>query len=337
MKKIFGPSEPRKRQLIFIRRKFRRSVRISKIIYYGKDQHDRYVINCPPAFSVVDNPNEMVSTFAKVEELIYNNKKVFFNMTKIKTITLDAVLYLLALLDRAKKAKYILNISGNLPLDRKCKETIGKSGFYDFVVSKSATITSSDYFTVRNGEKSDSPLANDVLDFVYRHTGQERDLKSRRIYNIIIECMVNTWHHAYDSSHKTNQWWMIASNEKDKKRVRFYFFDTGKGIPTTVAKNFGDMVGALAKKLKLKKLRDGALIKSALDGEFRTSTRQHHRGKGLPSMKETYNTKNISDLIVISNRGMYRCAMGETIELKHRFKGTLLAWEFSYSDFKEAS
>ena len=50
---------------------------------------------------------------------------------------------------------------------------------------------------------------------------------------------------------------------------------------------------------------DAILIKSALEGEFRTSTGQRHRGKGLPSIYDNVRQKYFSNLRIISKLCLY--------------------------------
>src|SRR5699024_953534 len=95
------------------------------------------------------------------------------------------------------------------------------------------------------------------------------------LYDILYEMMINTNEHAYSSdTFLLNNWYVYVALEDEK--VKFSFLDTGIGIPKTVNKNFFEKINLLGLK------NDAELILSALNGEFKTATKQVYRGKGLP-------------------------------------------------------
>ena len=136
--------------------------------------------------------------------------------------------------------------------------------------------------------------------------------------------MANTKNHAYNITRKDQKWWLISCYDEDSKKVNFTFMDNGDGIPFTLRKNiierFFDPL--------IKKQNDGKLILSALKGEFRTRTKKHYRGTGLPKIFSYSKEKQIENLIIISNKGYVDCDSEQSKELSRKFFGTLLSWDF---------
>jgi hypothetical protein len=136
--------------------------------------------------------------------------------------------------------------------------------------------------------------------------------------------MVNTGHHAYEKRFVNWKWWLMALPTTDKKRVHFAFLDNGRGIPTTVRKNFAERVSYLFGDRTM----DSELIFSALEGKYRSRMKNRWRGKGLPKIF-SYSSKDIiENLQIVSNHGYVDCQRNQLKELSDKFHGTLLYWEF---------
>ena len=144
-----------------------------------------------------------------------------------------------------------------------------------------------------------------------------------------IELMLNTIQHAYNDSYEyEKKWYIFADNKKSKNEtITFVFLDTGLGIPTTVSKRICDKM----KKIVFDTI-DSNLLISALRGEFRSETKQKHRGKGLSGIYNLAKLKNIKGLKIISNKAYFND--NNLINLEKSFKGTLFYWEMNKEDFK---
>ena len=88
---------------------------------------------------------------------------------------------------------------------------------------------------------------------------------------------------------------------------------------------------------KLKKFREKIIqilsldkeykyIESALKGEFRTETKEGHRGTGLPDIYGISKNKSISNLTIISNYAYYS-KDNSSYDLETELEGTILYWE----------
>jgi len=154
----------------------------------------------------------------------------------------------------------------------------------------------------------------------------------RFLYDMLNEMMINTNEHAYNKKNGLlNNWYVYIATEKEK--IKISFLDTGLGIPNTVSKNFFEKINLLG----LKSNTD--FILSALNGEFMSSTKQAHRGKGLPKFTKYNKAKKIHNFKIISGKGMVwynennngYCAQNLDKELV----GTVYYFEINVANLKE--
>jgi hypothetical protein len=147
----------------------------------------------------------------------------------------------------------------------------------------------------------------------------------------MIEMMSNTQKHAYNENEfLLPQWYCYAEYDKNDI-ISFTFMDTGEGIPSTVYKKFTE-------KLDFLKIKgDDKYILSALKGDFRTSTEQKNRGKGLPKIMEFCKTQQIFNMHILANRADVsvfpdKC---ESQLLDAPLRGTLYYWQVNIKKLKE--
>ncbi|MGR3219044.1 MAG: hypothetical protein ACUZ8H_04405 [Candidatus Anammoxibacter sp.] len=121
------------------------------------------------------------------------------------------------------------------------------------------------------------------------------------------------------------KWYLMLIYDKQNRIVKFVFLDNGVGIPNTIKKRFYEQIPIFTKMF-----HDNALIHSALKGEGRTSTKQSHRGKGLPKIYRcATEKKEIKKLVIVSNYGYLDLSNQDYYDLKSKFNGTLYSWEMS--------
>lgn len=281
----------------------------------------------------MENPSEVIKFFRQIIGYIRGHKnklRIFFDLKEVKQLSVDSVMYLLALLRNLKEKSYRdISFSGNSPDNDEAKLIFEESGFLNYVNSKKTTITpSSNKIQILSGKTNDGPTAGILCDFVNKITGTDRSF-TFHLYPVLIELMGNTCDHAYSGNDVflINEWYMFA--EEKESEVSFVFLDTGQGIPHTVNKKFGEK---LLKMLNQNFLDDSILMKSALEGKQRTSTKQKNRGKGLPRVVDACIKGNLSDVVIISGKGC--CEITKDInkpivckELEESFNGTLFTWK----------
>ena len=290
----------------------------SKAIIKKKDFKKLVV---PEVFSLKENIDEMLEFYNKLDENAKVNQGIELDLSHIKDISADALLYTLSVFDYYKQILRYSRIKGNLPTDKICMNLIIQSGFLDYFYMPFKPIcdSSNDIIKIKSGSIVQSSIIDNVLTFAETKLGLINDIentKSQGIYSSLVECMNNTVEHAYDLKGK---WWLISLYNNKNNKVNFTFLDNGLGIPKTVKKKF------FRDKLLSKIVpNDANLIKSTLEGEFRTKTEDAWRGKGLPSIYNSFKDKRIENLTIISNYGFLKCDDNKSINLKLKFRGTLL-------------
>lgn len=275
-------------------------------------------------FSIIENPSETITFLKNVETKAYINHNLYIDIKNTTKITPEAILYLLLLLEQIRKdnTRNIV-VKGNAPINPESKKMFLCSGFYNYVVSEYYTPMDIDFLSIKSNNIVDCEIAKQVIDFACSKLKLKRGKITKAFYTIILECMGNTKHHAYDSvKAKYAKWWLVAYYDKNTRAVYFAILDNGKGIPETARKNFAEKIKFLLNS------EDVKIIKSALSGDFRTSTGLQYRGKGLPKIYEHMKEKRIQDLMIVSNNGFYKADNDEELVLEKKFNGTLICWSF---------
>jgi hypothetical protein len=290
-----------------------------------RKSHKPIFVVAPVNYSLLDNTEEMLVFYDKINDLAKTGHRVFLDLRGVRNITYDALLYTLSLIDYFNAKYEPFYIEGNQPLDAQCAKIFNESGFNKFVNTRTFTWPNIDVLSIERGESTEPVIAAEVKKFSADHlkASSSQDMKSQNLYNTLVECMNNTVGHAYKDVSRSlkPKWWIICYFDKLKGRVVFTFLDNGSGIPSTVRKNFLERVPS--------NTADGKLIVSALNGEFRSETRKKNRGLGLPEIYSYQKEKQIEDLVIISNKA--KVVVGDDMKvtnLENKFHGTLLSWSY---------
>lgn len=247
------------------------------------------------------------------------------NSDNVISVTTDAIMYLIALMRNHKESRRRLySIRGNYPIDAEAKRVYMESGFLRFVRSKERILPDNNSkMSIVSGRRSDTKSAKLICQFVVEKLIVPRSY-IKGLYEVIIEMMSNVYYHAYNEEDTMiPEWYMYAEYEENK--VKILFLDTGLGIGKTVKKHsiYEKIVNRVGKGIESK------LIKSALDGEFRTKTQKNNHGKGLPSIKEFALDEKVEEFHVISGKGHCWTNHSEKIytqELKQGICGTVYSF-----------
>lgn len=299
---------------------------------------DNFTFTAPLDFSIVNNPVETTGFFNKIIGFITDKrnfgKKLFIDISKIQSLTTDALMYLLALVNNLSEHfanKY--HFSGNEPTDARIRKLFTESGFYKFVKYRGTEplTHSNDNIQIVSGEQYSNDFAKQLTDYVCDKAQTTKE-NCKFLYEMLIELMNNTQKHAYDNDNLLFPLWYCFAEYDSQSSVTFTFMDTGSGIPTTVQKNFSERIDFL----KLK--GENKYVISALNGEFRTATRQMHRGKGLPKIREFCSKGVIKNLHILTNKAdvIVRPSSYDGKDLQVQLRGTLYQWEIDLSQLKGA-
>lgn len=283
----------------------------------------------PENFSIFSNPEKSLSFFSDIETRVRFGSPVNFEMKSIENLSIDTIMYFLALLKRIKSSKVTFGIKGSAPSNRKCRDLLDSSGFYKYVNSGRTNKDlshASEVVQITSGQKADNLIAKKICDFAISKLNLKR-LEIKKLYIMIMELMTNTKHHAYGTDGKRKflftDWYIYVRFTPGKKTIRFIFLDTGLGIPFTVKRKGLEPVREL---IGLGP-NHAEYISSALKGEFRSRTGESYRGRGLPKIYSYYKQQYINNLTIISNNGYF--AEIKKDDMSEKLKGTLFYWELS--------
>jgi len=288
-------------------------------------------LETPENFSIFSNPEETLSFFSSIETRIGFGDPIYFDMKNIENLSIDTIMYFLALIKRMKSSRVAYGFKGSVPSNRNCRDLLESSGFFKYVDSgrmMKDLSYESDVVRISNGQYADPSTAKNICDFTMSKLNRKRE-NIRSLYDMIIELMSNTKQHAYNRKYTIQDWYIFVSFISEKKAVRLIFLDTGEGIPTTVKRTGFDYIKAIVSNVSLMsiKTKDSVYIQSALKGELRSRTGELHRGKGLPKIYSFHNSGYINHLTIISNYGYF--AEERNDDMGEKLKGTIFYWELS--------
>lgn len=290
------------------------------------------VFTTPKKFSILNNPEETIEFFNEILKVIKNipsiknSRHVYLlkiDMMQIESITGDALMYLLTVMKNTKMQKEKRIIwKGNFPKNDSLNKFLKKSGFLNYMKTAEQNLIHSDEnIEIQSGKFMQGDIAKYICDFTNNKLNTSK-LYSKFLYRMLTELMTNTKDHAYNKHSKFDFcWYIFVENTNDK--IKYTFMDNGIGIPTTVLKKFREKI---IEKLNLDK--EYKYIESALKGEFRTETREEHRGTGLPDIYKISKNKSIDNLTIISNYAYYSKDKS-SYDLATELEGTILYWEIS--------
>ena len=300
------------------------------------DKSDIQTFTVEPVFSFINNPEETIRFFNDLLDFLCNKsnfgKRIYIDISKVKKLSSDALMYLVAVVRMLKKEyRYKYEFIGNLPKHSEAKKIFTESGFLRFVKYQGKEIITPNSNTLRieSGQFSRNDIAKQMTDFVAQKANV--DIKyCKFIFVLMTELMSNTFKHAYSSNDVLVPHWYCYAKYEDEK-ISFTFLDTGDGIPTTVKKKFYEKMDVL------NIAGDSKYVVSALNGDFRTSTNEYYRGKGLPKIRDICSKGKISNVHIITNGAnvIIGNEVFQTQENPVKMKGTVFCWEVDLKKLKE--
>lgn len=291
-------------------------------------------IDMPFNFDFESNPERVVHFFSYLNKLIYidRTKSIIMNFKKMNSISIDSIMYLLAIM---KNNEDNVNFGGNYPQNEDTCSILFDSGFLDYVHSKTTRIVPKNLEKIRikvlNDADNSFKVFVQIINWIIKSFGIKRkDLQF--LYIMLSELMTNTLEHAYNEVEDSNikNYWFIYVNKENDNTASFTFLDTGLGIPNTIYKRYSE-------KLKILGLNsDSKMLISALNGEFRSKTREEHRGKGIPKIDEFVRMGRINTFRLISGTGYVKyndeIKAYSSKDFESKLIGTLYFWKIDFSN-----
>lgn len=314
-------------QRIYEKNRQRHEQRIQQTV-----QHQDIKCIAPETFSFRDNCEETAAFFKDVLEKrdglsIVDTAIINIDFNLVKKLSVDALMFLIAVMYDTRNCnnKHII-FKGNFPKYNEANRIFNTSGFTNYVKTKSAEIQPiSNNIQISNGMNSDPKLVGKICKYIHSNSNLTR-INTMPLYNLISELMNNTKDHAYGegyiSDYSKNSWYLFS--EKRDNKIIFVFLDTGVGIPKTVYKKWHEKIKFVTS--------DSYLIKTALEGAYRTETGLQNRGRGLPQILDCCQSGLIDNAYVYSGKGY--CVINkrngnviQAFETKNALFGTLFSWE----------
>ena len=291
----------------------------------------------PPIFSFIADPNGTTAFFEEIIAFITTNtnqrQELFIDISQIKELTIDALMYLLAIVNNLNgNFKENHTFIGNYPQDFQVRKLMHNSGFEKFVqyYGDEPITRDADNIQIVSGNNVNTVLAKRICDFVIGK-GNMTKVECQFLYNMIIELMANVYNHAYNDIDGIlySRWYCFVEFNSESDTVYFTFMDTGDGIPSTVRKYFFEHLDVFNIK------GDDAYVLSALRGQLRSETKKKYRGKGLPKIFDTCQSEQIQNMRIITNKAdvTVRGKKLTSKELSVSLRGTLFYWQINLSKF----
>lgn len=310
------------------RRKYLKSIKRQGVFSHPQNddkiaQYEYKSEPIPDIFCLFTNPSTCISFFNNISSYINEGKKLFLDMKYVKKIDASSVIYLLSVLKNLKHKNIKYSIRGSFPKSIENYQYLVNTGFLNYVDSRTNSMEiSKKSIMIKEGEFVQGDVAKKICDFIINNTGKYK-VDTKPYYEMIIELMNNTKHHAYDSSEYVHNWYVYCDCKK--KKVQITFFDNGAGIPATVNKTKIEALTRWFNNLGLMIGGDIDILKAAFDGAFKTRTQEEHRGKGLPMIKELIDNNKIKNVKVITNHAYY--SESKRYDINQSLQGTLYYWE----------
>ncbi len=277
----------------------------------------------PDNFCLFTNTCECIKFFNRVLEYIYACKNIYIDMGDVKLIDASAIIFYLSMFKNLKYRNIKYNIRGNVPKNAQNYEYLLNTGFLSYVQNNVKNIElNNKTVMIKEGEFVLNNVAKEVCDFIILHTVKTKiDIKP--YYEMLIELMNNTKHHAYNGSNYVHDWYIYC--QVIRKKVQIIFFDNGVGIASTVNKSKFEELTRWINSKGLILGGDVDIVKAALDGAFRTRTKSEHRGKGLPMINSLIQNKIIKNTKIITNHAFLDSHTQK--DMQNSLQGTLYSWE----------
>lgn len=275
-------------------------------------------------------------------------------MTNVQDLGIETLLYIISL-DKIYKEKIKMSLKISIPIKNELKYKMIVSGFIKYFkpnvkineIDEDSIFPICDGATNKFNNKDDGETCGEAVDFAKKFVTQDKhkDKIYRLLYVSLAELMLNTEHHAYDETDEItydedeenkreiiiNNWYLFAVQLE--MGIAFYFFDNGKGINKTARKKIVDKAYGLIG------LEQTNILKSVLEGDFRSKTGLPNRGKGLPQINDllTYNSVVLSVILTNKVLSVYGKDNGNMTfnKIKHNFRGSLFVWVLPYDNLND--
>ena len=307
----------------------------------GCYQKSRFTLVAPEVFGVQQDEQRsaLLSFLRQLRRITLQwHCRVCIDFSKVKLMQPAGTLLFAAELDRILRA-----ISGKAlirctyPVDNVVEQVLQHLGLLQAMKRQPRCQVSAENVKFWHFESDNEANGERVEKLATEYRQLFTDAKRNRMYDGLVEAMTNCVQHAYAQKRQDGmmlrgdrRWWMFSEGRDGKLAVAFC--DLGMGIDRSLksGKKWGiravhDLVASLGRKHPVSRY-----IKAATE-LGRSSTNQHHRGKGLQDLKNVIESIEDGWMEILSNEGSYRFRGNDRKETLRDFRdsilGTLICWQ----------
>jgi len=288
--------------------------------------HNIVNLKAPKDFSLIENTNEVLDYLKVGNENLKNHNSICFDISKIESFTPDVIPLLISHI-REVGLKTKVPIHGNAPENVRLRQIFTESGFYDHVRCKQKFKVSDNNIMHKEANFKVKPeIAARSVELIVKNCNCG-DEYVEPIYNIFIELMSNTHHHANLSQYGSSRWWLYVFADENTKKVSLSFLDLGVGIfKSMVVRTYLKRIGR-----SIKLLNNTSLVSDLLSGKVqsRIDIDNEMRGKGIPQIVEYSKLDCFDKFFLITNDVKIDLKTNHAEKLSSNLMGT-----FYYIEFK---
>ena len=320
--------ESRRRKL-WLKQKHRKlNGRSKRQRLFDETVKNAHLLHAPEEFSINRHPDDVFKFIEELKKVKTKTsiKNVHISLKNCKYISNGSIALMISAIEELKESG--IKVSGNYPENADAKRTLEKSGFFNYVIGN---VSDENKLTINTivhqglnivDPEVVAPLVTQAMKTVWGAR-----FRNQRVQSLLIELMANTVNHAF-LSHKNRRWYLSISHDEVKRVASFTFIDNGMGINKTLSIKFIDKIKTLFLSSNIE------IIKAAFDGKFGSRTKERKRGRGLPSIKKSFEENYISRLTVVTNDVYLDFQTEKGQKLKYEFEGTCYHWELNLNCIK---
>ncbi len=287
-------------------------------------------LKAPKDYSFITNHQAVSVHFEDAVKSVKAGLPIHFDLSDVSNVTIDALLYILVIMNRLRKNHHVYSVTGNFPKATAPRAVLQHSGFLSHVKCNEyweRFDLVDNYYQIRSGTNNDSDIIKELVSFIMKKFCWNRQ-ETSFVYEAISEMMYNTVEHAYKPNETFPSWYIMA-RALDTNQIEIVFMDTGNGVPNTVYKSYFETFQSLLGRLfPQAKPSESEILLSALHGKLRTRTSKGYRGRGLPSIFNFASNPHVENFrIITSHVNMCLKPMEQHyIDTSDCFKGCVYIW-----------
>lgn len=281
----------------------------------------------PRNFSLLNNAEEFLSFVALLRIHNRDRQRVQLVMKDTEKITTDAILVLRAVISEFHHNG--VYFTGDIPSNKEVQQVLLESGFFEELrINFKYERNTKNNIKTHKKKRVESALTSDLIAQAAETVWNEKK-RCNGIQRTLIECMGNTFDHAWLRRSHRECWFLSVYHNEQERKVSFAFVDLGVGIFESIKrKKYSGAIKQFFERVSGQYKDNAELLKLIIHEEIkRTRSGDKHRGRGLPGIYKAFERNQLSNLTIISNNVFANFAPENYRLIKNYFVGTFIYWE----------